>query len=153
MNKTKFLSLAVIVLVILNVFILFFMFFSKENHSRHKKMPNEIIIEQLNFDKKQITEYDKLIQNHRKTIRELDGSIRNTKGELYFLLSSDSISSTQKDSLVLQLATFQKEIEVTHFNHFLAIKKICKKEQLADYKNLTNEFCRLFESNKNPRHD
>ncbi len=153
MNKTKVLGFAVIALLVLNFGILAFLFFSKnEDGPRGRKMPREIIIEKLHFDENQIVEYDKTIKIHQENIRNLDDSIRITKNELYQLLNSDTIDSVKKDSLFLKLADLQKQIETTHFNHFIEIKKLCKKEQLPDYKNLTEELSKLFSHPRRPKH-
>lgn len=152
MNKTKVLVFTVIALVALNFGILGFLFLSKNNDGpRGRKMPREIVIEKLHFDKNQIEAYDKTIKIHQEDIRNLDDSIRSTKNELYQLLNSDTIDSLQKDSLFLKLANYQKQIETTHFNHFIEIKKLCKKEQLSDYKNLTEELSKLFSHPRRPK--
>lgn len=143
-NKTKFLTLSVFALLLLNIAFLAFTFFSKKHKPNERKMPREIVIEKLHFDENQIIEYDKIIKEHQKAIIDLDVSIRDTKNELYQLLNVDTINSVQKDNLFLKLADYQKQIETTHFNHFLEIKNLCKKEQLTDYKELTNELGRIF---------
>lgn len=153
MDKTKLLSIAVIALLLLNFGILSFLFLSKGNCPSDRRMPREIVIEKLHFDKNQIVAYEKIIEIHQNTIRDLDKSIRETKNELYQLLNSDKIDSVQKDSLFLRLASYQKQIETTHFNHFLDIKKICKKEQLSDYNDLTKELSSLFAPKRKPKHD
>lgn len=154
MNKTKVLGFAVIALLVLNFGILAFLFLSKNDDGpRGRKMPREIIIEKLHFDKNQIDGYDKTIKIHQETIRELDDSIRTAKNDLYQLLNSENINSVQKDSIFLKLANYQKQIETTHFNHFLEIKKLCKKEQLSDYENLTEELSKLFSHPRRPKHE
>lgn len=152
MNKTKLLSVAVIALLVLNFGILGFLFLSKKHEPNGRKMPREIVIEKLHFDENQIVEYEKIIEEHQKSIRNLDDSIRKTKNELYQLLNEEKISSVRKDSLYFKLANYQKQIETTHFNHFLEIKKLCKKEQLADYKNLTEELSKIFSHKPRPKH-
>lgn len=152
MNKTKLLSVAVITLLVLNFGILGFLFLSKKHGPNGRKMPREIVIEILHFDENQIVEYEKIIKEHQNAIRNLDDSIRKTKNELYQLLNEEKINSAQKDSLYLKLANYQKQIETTHFNHFLEIKKLCKKEQLADYKNLTEELSKIFSHKPRPKH-
>lgn len=154
MNKTKVLVFAVIVLVALNFGILGFLFLSKNNDGpRGRKMPREIVIEKLHFDENQITEYDKTIKLHQETIRSIDDSIRNTRNELYKLLNSETIDSSKRDSLYLKFAGFQKQIETTHFNHFVEIKKLCKKEQLTDFNNLTEELSKIFNNRRKPKND
>ncbi|WP_298117178.1 hypothetical protein [Flavobacterium sp.] len=154
MNKTKVLVFAVIALVALNFGILSFLFLSKGNDGpRGRKMPREVVIEKLHFDKNQIVAYEKTILVHQKNIRNLDDSIRATKNELYQLLNHENIDNNKKDSLFLKLADYQKQIETTHFNHFLEIKKLCKKEQLSDYKNLTEELSKIFSHPRRPKHE
>jgi len=154
MNKTKVLGFAVIALLVLNFGILAFLFLSKNNDGpRGKKMPREIVIEKLHFDESQIVEYDKTIKLHQETIRSIDDSIRNTRNELYKLLNSETIDSSKRDSLYLKFADFQKQIETTHFNHFLEIKKLCKKEQLTDFNNLTEELSKIFNNRRKPKND
>jgi protein CpxP len=80
----------------------------------------------------------------KKLLETLDDSIRNTRNELYQLLNSETIDSRKRDSLYLKFSGFQKQIETTHFNHFLEIKKLCKKEQLSDFKNLTRRIKQNF---------
>lgn len=152
MNKTKLLSVAVIALLVLNFGILGFLFVSKKHEPNGRKMPREIVIERLHFDENQIVEYETIIEEHQKNIRNLDHSIRKTKNELYQLLNEEKIDSSQKDSLYLKLANYQKQIETTHFNHFLEIKKLCKKEQLDDYEYLTGELSRLFSHKPRLKH-
>jgi periplasmic protein CpxP/Spy len=154
MNKTKLLSISVIALLLLNFGILGFLFLSKDKEGRTgKRMPREIVIEKLHFDENQIAEYDKTIKNHQKAIRSIDDSIRNTRNELYKLLNSEAIDTDKRDSLYSKFAGFQKQIETTHFNHFLEIKSICKKEQLADFKNLTDELSKIFNNRRKPKNE
>ena len=159
MNKIKLLTFGVVALLLLNFGILGFLFFSgpKRGHFHpdhdEKPQPKEIIIEKLHFDNNQIASYDKLIQTHRIHIRKLEDNITNSKNELYLLLNSEPIDVVKKDSLIENLAQLQKEIETTHFNHFQDIKKCCKKEQLADFKSLTEELSKIFSHQRKHRNE
>ncbi|WP_396179835.1 hypothetical protein [Flavobacterium sp.] len=116
-------------------------------------MPKEIVIEKLHFDKSQIAEYDKVILLHQQKIRSLDDSIRISKNKLYQLLNENSNVDSGKDNLILTLANYQKQIELTHFNHFMEIKAICRKDQLADFENLTEELSKIFSHPKKRPHN
>lgn len=153
MDKTKLLWFAVIALLLLNFGTLAFLFLSKKHEPFDRKMPREIIIEKLHFTENQIVAYDKIIKQHQETIKKIDDSIRNTKNNLYQLLNDETINTAKKDSLFSKLAKYQTEIETTHFNHFLEIKKLCNKEQLQDYKNLTQELGLLFSQHRKPRNE
>lgn len=153
MSKAKLLWIAVIALLLLNFGILAFLFLSKKHEPMGRKMPREIIIEKLHFNENQIVDYDKIIKQHQETIKKIDDSIRNAKDKLYQLLNDETVNTVKKDSLFSKLANYQKQIETTHFNHFLEIKKLCNKEQLQDYKNLTQELGHLFSQHRKPRNE
>ncbi len=159
MEKSKLLTIAVVFLLILNFGTLGFLLFSGakdgffRQHHEGDREPRQIIIHELHFDKNQTIAYDKCIQLHRGEIRNIQDSIRNTKNELYLLLNQKSINTVKKDSLILILGHLQQEIEATHFNHFLNIKKLCNKNQLHDFEALTQELSRIFSKDRKPRHD
>ena len=149
MSKTKLLSIFVAALVALNIILIVVFVIKKPPHPPNAPIhhdiggaPKNIIIKKLHFDKKQIASYEKLIEQHRSNINSIDGELKVVKQELYILLSKED--QTGKDSLITKVMVFQKEIESTHFNHFLDIKKLCTKEQLKDYNELTHELARLF---------
>ena len=154
MNKTKLLTFSVIVLLILNISTLaFFVFSGNQLHGFNKRIePKEIIIKKLGFDEQQVKEYQELIHWHRGNIDSLQEQIRNTKQKLYSELVKPKIDNKVKDSLVNKLANIQKEIEITHFKHFQDIKKLCKKEQLDRFNDLTQELAKIFSKPK-PRND
>jgi len=160
MEKTKLLTFAVIALFLLNLGTLGFLLLSgpkDHNPSGHgsegRSKPREIIIEKLHFDDAQVKEYDQLIQWHRSNISKLEDQIRDSKNELYLQLNENPVNEKAKDSLINALASYQKEIESIHFKHFQDIKKMCKKEQMDDFTQLTEELSRLFSKPPPPRND
>ena len=158
MEKTKLLTIAVIGLLLLNLSTLGFLFFngSKDHRTPHegRPEPKTIIIDKLHFDAQQQKDYAKLIQWHRGEITTLDENIRQTKNELYALLNQDQVNKKTKDSLITLLNSYQKQVEVTHFKHFEDIKKLCRQDQMRDFRELTNELSRIFAPKPHrPRHD
>lgn len=152
MEKIKLLTVAVLALLLLNLGTLGFLFFngSMGNHPYGRPEPKDIIIQKLNFDAAQVTDYEKLIHWHRGEIRRIEDEIRKTKNELYLQLNKDTIASSTKDSLINVLADYQKQIESTHFKHFQDIKKMCRKEQLDDFTDLTEELSKIFSHPQRP---
>lgn len=157
MEKTKLLTFGIIALFVLNLGTLGFLFLSgpkghhpPEHGPEGRSKPREIIIEKLHFDAAQIKEYDKLIQWHRDNVSKLEEKIRDSKNELYLQLNENPVNEKTKDSLITVLADSQKQIESVHFKHFQDIKKLCKKDQIDDFTELTQELSRLF--SKPPPH-
>ncbi|WP_293890347.1 hypothetical protein [Flavobacterium sp.] len=158
MEKTKLLTITIIGLLLLNLGTLGFLFFNgfKGHRQLHdsRPMPREIIIEKLHFDTQQQKEYDKLITWHRAEITRLDDAIRKAKNDLYSGLSKDKIDLQTKDSLISVINSNQKQVEETHFKHFEDIKKLCRKDQMENFNDLTEEFGRIFAPKPHgPRHD
>ena len=156
MEKTKLLTISVIGLLLLNLGTLGFLLLSSPKGHRQppregRPEPKGIIIEKLHFDAAQQKEYAKLIEWHKGEIRKLDGTIRETKNELYSKLLNANVAEKTKDSLIMVISFNQKQIEETHFKHFEDIKKLCHKEQLEDFNALTEELSRLFSRGQKPR--
>ena len=155
MEKSKLLTIAVFALLLLNLGTLGFLVFGKTPamppHGPHRE-PKYQIIEQLHFDTTQQQQYEKLILGHREAISQIEEHIHMAKNRLYLQLLKDQTDNKAKDSLIDVHATYQKQIEQTHFNHFRDIKKICKPEQLDYYYDLTQELSRIFSRPPHPRH-
>lgn len=150
MRKITFLTIAVIVLILLNIAVLGFVF-TKENHpnfpeGRHPQ-PKDIIIKKLHFDEAQQEKYKAEIAKHQKEIRKFDKAIRENKHKLYNLLAT-TYSEQQKDSLIGVIVANQRKVEETHFNHFQDIKAICKPNQIEYFNELTRELPKLFAPHK-----
>jgi periplasmic protein CpxP/Spy len=154
MTKIKILSISVAVLILLNIGLLIMMFLQGPPHHpkdfpphHDQEGPKELIIHQLHFSDEQKEAYQKLIEVHQQKIRGLDKNIRETKNRLYAELNT--ATSVIKDSLMQAISTYQLEIENTHYNHFLDIKKLCKPDQLKYFEELTKELAFYFRPNKN----
>lgn len=144
-SKTKLIGFFAIAMVLINLGLLAFLFFNRPVplQNKEKKSPKEIIIDKLDFDEGQCREYEKLIQEHRKIIFPLDDKMKLTKTELFQLLSKDQDS--KKDTLIKRLAKIQNEVEKAHFEHFMAIKKLCvSKEQKTRFNELTTDLPYIF---------
>ena len=148
MSKIKLLTIAVIGLMIVNLGMVAFLLLRKPPHPMEGRPPMEqdgpkkIIIDKLHFDKEQAAQYEELINQHQVAIKALNDSIKDAKNELYSSLTNENFSG--KDSLIAKLGLLQKQVELTHYDHFAAIKKLCKPDQLEDYTSLTKEISRFF---------
>jgi len=158
MNRTKLLTIAVIGLLLLNFGILGVMFFGKPAHppmhpphgGPNGEGPKQIIIERLHLDAMQQKDYELLVVEHRNKTDELHEASKKLHDELFSLLKGDTNNKGQSDSLMLEVANNQKAIENLNFDHFNAIKKLCKGEQVGYFNELVNDLGRLF-APKGPR--
>lgn len=110
--------------------------------------PREIIIERLKFDENQIEKYEELIDSHRNEIINIEHSLKAAKEKLYLTLLSEN--ENEKDELIAQINILQRKIEIAHYEHFKAIKNICKPEQINFFNDLTNDLAFIFSPFKKP---
>jgi periplasmic protein CpxP/Spy len=152
MSKTKWLSIAVIGLLLINAVMISAVLFKKDRAAGPgaapgqpplRPAPKEYIIEQLQLDAAQKTAFEKEVIKHRSRINQLEERILALKNSLYAGLA---------DEKVQQLLLVQKEMEETHYNHFAVIKQLCRPEQIALYNELSKEFSAFFMPPKRPPH-
>ena len=152
MSKIKLLTISVIGLMIVNLGMVAFLLMQKHpfrpdgRPPMEQKGPKAIIIDRLHFDKEQTVQYEHLIEEHQTAIKSLNDSIKTVKNNLYQSLSNENDSV--KDSLITTLGLLHKQIELTHYEHFAAIKKLCKPDQLEYYNSLTKELAQFFADKK-----
>lgn len=139
MNKSKFLNLIIVGLVIFNGILLFYCI----NKSIPPGGPKNYIIDKLHFDKEQIEKYDGYIQLHRKAVRDNEATMKDLRNELYKQLKYEQ-DTIKIDSLISVIAKQQTKAEWINYNHFVEIKKLCKPSQLEDFEELTDEISKLF---------
>jgi periplasmic protein CpxP/Spy len=150
MSKTKFLTIIVIILFVINVITLSFFLINNQRklfRDHRPQAPSEVIIDRLHFDENQIGQYEKLIEAHQSEINSFDKKINSVKNELYLQLSKPD-DKNLTDSLLTVLLATQKQIEVTHLNHFKEVKSICKPNQIEDFNNLSKDLSGLFRPKK-----
>lgn len=109
--------------------------------------PRMEIIARLNFDDKQVEQYDIHVHQHRSQMNMKEDEIRSLKKALYKTLLSDSSS---RDSLIQLIANQQKDVEQINLQHFSDIGKLCRPDQQERYKLLVSDLSELFMHKKPP---
>jgi protein CpxP len=139
MNKSRFLILIIISLLISNG-ILLFMFL---NGPKMHNSPKSVIIDKLHFDKEQIKKYEVFIQKHRKAISYNEATMNKLRNNLFEQLNYQQ-DTAKVDSLISVIARQQYLAEKINYKHFLEIKYLCKPTQQMYFNELTNEITNLF---------
>lgn len=141
MTRTRLLSIAVVVLVLVNMATLGVLVFRNPPHPEHRKHegPKAIIIERLKFDAGQIASYEELIRDHRSRIDELDKRMLELRGRLY-----DVNDPQSADSIIYLIGETQGGIERIHSEHFGRIRALCRADQLPLFDALTKDLAGYF---------
>lgn len=145
MNKVNFLQWVVVGLLITNAIAITMVV------GAHRKPagPKAHIIESLHLDDKQIKAYEETVTQHRWAVEQNERTMEKLRSDLYQSLIQQSDTTTVA-MLIGRIAEQQKKAEYINYNHFLAIKHICKPEQMDEFGALTKEIAELF-SNKRRR--
>lgn len=149
MNKEKFYRYIIFALLAVNLLMFFFICTRGRMGGRPDAGSRDIIIEKLQLDKEQVKLYDGLIKTHRAEISNADMAIRISKNDLYSMLAEDE-NMQKTDSLTEHIAELESVIEKINYRHFLAIKKLCRPDQMVHYNALTKDLTKLFSHKPTP---
>ena len=142
MNKVKVLSIFSIGMFAINLILICFLVFNKMKPNR-REGPKKVIIERLHFDESQTMAYEKLIDGHKGSIRQLDARIMDLKKQLYTNLHAEQPAGSP-DSLIAEIANVQVQVEKINYEHFQDIKQLCKPDQLTLFADLCDDIGMLF---------
>jgi len=149
MKKETLLTIAVLILIVLNVALLVVFNvnqgrppFSPPLPMRNMPPdngpgPGKVIVERLKLDKSQRNEFLKLKQKHLEKVQAIQEKSRRLHDELFDLLKEPQIDTVREQSIIDSLGNNRKELERAIIDHFAAIKALCKTDE---QKELFNEF-------------
>jgi hypothetical protein len=143
MNKTKFLTFAVVALVATNLLLIGSMLFHRFGPPPRHGRAREMVIRELHFDRSQIRDYDKLIRWHRSHIDRAEHRIMDLKLELYRTLDENP-GADKTQPLMDSIGEIQVEIEHIHYKHFQDIRRLCRPDQLEDYDDAIRKITDIF---------
>ncbi len=142
MNKTTLLTVAIVLLLLLNAVTLYLLFSGRHNkHSNREGGRPDInfISHKLNFDEKQQSEF-KILRDQQKTeLETLRNNDKNLRDALVTSLKSGVTDSLKIDSITNLLALSRKKMELTFYKHFSQIRAICRPEQLELFNKTLDE--------------
>jgi protein CpxP len=131
MNKFRFLTWSVVVLLLLNAGTLIYLLMSKQ--ADKKPPPGEgassFIIEQLKLDAQQQQLFFELRHQHQEIIQRIQEQDRRLHDEYFNLLKTDNPDRVKADSISSLIAKQRSSIEAATFDHFQQLRKLCRDDQ------------------------
>ncbi len=150
---------ATIILAALNVVLLAIIGFSNPDcppiqaprgGSGEEERLTRLLKEELGFDQAQVETYLASRALHREQVRVIKDDIQRIKQQMFDGVLNDGSAAVLSDSLLRLTIDMQTTIEHLTFEHFLALKKICRPEQQARLHVLIHE---LFKTRPADRRD
>mgnify|MGYP002654363940 CR=1 FL=1 len=141
MNKTKFLTVLVVLLVALNAVTLYFVWDKRNDDKRRGggRSYSEYISKKLNLDPIQQEQLKSLRNNHKlelDSLRKEDKAIQEAKTQL---LKDGVTDSLQLDSIFSLAAINKKKFEMAFHKHFMQIRALCRPDQLQLFNETLDE--------------
>lgn len=148
MDRTKFLTVLVIVLLLINVGTLAYLFILKQDRQsqmppmRQKGEPSEFIIKTLKFTPEQEEKFMVLRDDHRKQMKAINDSLKQVREEYFDALKSDSYDTLRNAQLNERIAHLEGKKHQITFDHFVLVRKLCTTEQQELFDGFIDEILR-----------
>ena len=143
MNKTKFLTILVLLLLVLNAVTLFFLLGKKDGNKNRSggggRPYSEYLTKQLNLDTLQVAQLKGLRDKHKQELGELWKEDRQLQEAKFVLLKEGSTDSLKLDSILTLIVANKKKFELAFHNHFLQIRALCRPEQVELFNKTLDE--------------
>ena len=133
-TKTKILSIAVVVLLLVNITTLasIWPYIDLKNFTFTPPSPGntkEFIINKLNLDKEQQKVFEELRNNHFEEMRSLQASISDEKDAMYGQLKSNLPDTVATYGHIARIMQHEERLDHITLEHFRKVRAICNDEQ------------------------
>jgi hypothetical protein len=139
MEKTRFLTLVIVVLVVVNVVTLGFMFFRGSGGfplpGGHPPVAS-FLIHELKLDKKQVKAYSKMHQDHHRNKNAYQRQLAIAREVFFRGLSTGDTSN------IAGVTAVQRQMEWNTFRHFRELRALCRPDQQQRFDKVIQEALR-----------
>jgi protein CpxP len=143
-NKTKFLTIIIVALLLMNAGTLTFMFMRmKPPHDRGPREVSKWLTGQLNLDAGQQEQFNKLQEAHKQNMEPIQQQDRDLHDRYFKLLHGDVTDSTLVKQLADSIALNRVQTELVTFYDFKKIRGICNPEQQKKFDEIIGEALRM----------
>ena len=146
MNKMRFLTVCIILLLILNavtLFILFHMHLGQPHGVHGGEGPAKYIIEQLKLDTRQQEQFAELRNRHHDFARKSHEEEERLHDLYFSLLKTDDPDKAKVDSVATLIGAQRKALATATFEHFRELRAICRGDQKKLFDATVDEIARM----------
>jgi len=144
MSKVRILSIALVLLLVLNGITLFMLVDHQGPNDGvpPRDRPKMMVMERTGFDTDQVRAYEALIDRHRAAILSQDEALGYARRDLFNdLRAADPV---RRDSIVQRIAALQAQVEMINHAHFAEVRALCKPDQLPRFDAMIGELASFF---------
>jgi Spy/CpxP family protein refolding chaperone len=133
MKTNRILTIAVVLLLVVNVVMLVCMMKGRGHHGMKKQGakagPVEMMMKELNMNEQQQTEFKKLKEEHFTTIKPVFDSVRTLKKSLFGLVKEENLNDSLVNNYSGLIAEQQATIDKLTINHFRKVRALFSGDQ------------------------
>lgn len=151
MNK-KIYTIGFFIMIITNISMIIFFLATKPSHpqTQQQGILKDRIIERLNLDEKQQSDFQKAITKHKDQMHDYNQEQEKLSKE-YFNSLADG-NTTENGALAKAIGTLQeKKLKIT-YAHFRELRSLCNESQLEAYKECMDDMTRVLIRGNAPAH-
>lgn len=132
MGNARFLKIAVLSLLLLNIGTLGFMWIMRPQPPGGER-PFNYIVRTTGMDRAQRDAYARLRDAHHSSMVQLHDKATQLRQQMFGLLAAKSADDPAISQLADSIAVLWKEEELVTFRHFQDVRKICRPDQQAKF--------------------
>src|ERR1043165_512128 len=141
-NKTKFLSIVIVALLLMNAGTLAFMFM-RGGHGGGPREVSKWLAHELKFDAAQEQKLETLQDEHRQNMEPIHKEDRALHDRYFSLLHGESVDSAQVKQIADSIALNRIQTELVTFYDFRKIRAICNPEQQKKFDEIIGQALRM----------
>lgn len=134
-GSNKFLTIAVVLLLLLNIGMLFFMLKGKRGGGKKTggKDPFGMMVKELDMTDAQQTQYKQMKEEHFNAIRPVLDSIRVLKKSMFSLVKEENVNDSMVNRYSELIAEQQAVVNKTTVNHFSKVRTLFTGDQQTKF--------------------
>jgi Spy/CpxP family protein refolding chaperone len=131
MKTNRILTIAVVLLLLVNVAMLIFMLKGRGHHEMKNRSggPFDMMVKELNMTEQQQTDFKKLKAEHFKNIGPVFDSIKTLKKSLFDLVKAETINDSVMSKYSGLIAEQQALVDKATINHFRKVRSMFSGDQ------------------------
>ncbi len=141
MKTNRILTIAVVLLLVVNIAMLIFMLKGRGHHDMKKPGggPFDMMVKELNMTEQQQTEFKKLKDEHFTAIKPVFDSVRTLKKSLFGLVKEENLSDSMVNNYSSLISQQQAIIDKLTINHFRKVRALFSGDQKEKFDNFTQK--------------
>ena len=147
MKTNRILTIAVVLLLVVNVVMLVCMMRGRGHHGMKKQAgrggPFEMMVKEMNMTEPQQTEFKKLKDEHFTTIKPVFDSVRTLKKSLFALVKEENVNDSLVANYSALIAQQQAVLDKLTINHFRKVRAMFSGDQQVKFDSLTQKMIQM----------